>query len=913
MSENKENNNWEINSQDILWELLNSEDTQKETLSEEKSSEIIEEKTEKKVEESLSTQDILSNVINEEIKNEQNQDDDKIIFDINIKWIDDLIDILLKNEFDFLVVEPYEDYVRISFKKDSILKLKKYIKFPTYSALLISLKKLSNLEIDKIDVEQKWTWKYEFNKKPLELITKTVPSNLWEHIFLKVKEAQVEKKEITKKKKNIDVKTAFSFLAWILFIALVVGWGFLSFIVFNAQTVEDVSFFYNLWINLNQINNFLLVSTTIVFSILVFILTVVWIIFLFKAIFTKKELKRKRLVSRIMSIFIFIVLFAAWTIWISVDKAIRALPNWQELSYWNIQLYDNDLLTSKNFDKWSALIKDYTNIIWPITIKFDLSYYDREEKRKWFTIKKYIWDFWWNDKVETLSPELIKDFKEKWTYNLSLVVEWTDRTWKQVSKEVSDTPKISVWYLVWVKETKLNNWWKTIEFDASDLKVLWDVEWYLENNFETPAYVWEFFRPSKIYFEKEMIWMQIKNKYQEWSEINKIFIISWEESNIEWDIEAVQSLDNDLEYTFSAKDLENSFWDWFINNFKWTLEWQEIEKKADITDLESSSKITFEFKNYWKQTIKLLLSNSSWNSKEITKEINIPKNINLNKQIQITNNWEIIEPKYDEKTREYFLYNIWVPTSLNFDATQVRSDNPLFTINEIKWSIIANNKKTEKTWNTIDYDVEIAWDIEIEVNYTLKHRKNSDDIVEKQEKIYIEWEKKEVALDLQIKAMSDYAPTIVKFDASLSQVKWENINKFIFDYWDWSSPEERDAKNEWRRYLKEWTYDIKLTVVTDTWKEYSITKKLVLKPRPTKAEITISLKKAPVWQEINFSSTKSQWQITWYLWDFGDWNKSTEANPSYAFSKPWKYTVKLTLDFANNNVLTDEVEVEITE
>jgi hypothetical protein len=40
------------------------------------------------------------------------------------------------------------------------------------------------------------------------------------------------------------------------------------------------------------------------------------------------------------------------------------------------------LLTNKNFDKGAALITDYTNIIGPITIKFDISYYARDQKTK---------------------------------------------------------------------------------------------------------------------------------------------------------------------------------------------------------------------------------------------------------------------------------------------------------------------------------------------------------------------------------------------------------------------------------------------------------------------------------------------------------------------------------------------------
>jgi hypothetical protein len=888
----------------------------------EKNNELEEEKNkenEENKEKWLKEEDILSSIVNKKEEApwiEKNEilikEENQIIYDMNIKSIDDLVSILTKNEFDFLVVEPLENYVRISFKKDSILKLQKYIRYSNYSSLLINIKKLSSLDLEKTDIEQKWTWKYEFDKTPYEIIAKTVPTNFWENIFFKIKKLEVERPTTPKQKKKIDLKLAFSFLTTVLFVSLVVGGWFLSFIVFNAKTVDDVSFFYNLWINLNQINSFLLISTTIIFSILVFVETILLIIFLFKALLTKKTDKRKKTFATLISIFAFLLTFWTWTTWMTVDKAIRALPNWQEMSYWNIQLYDNDLLTNKNFDKGAALITDYTNIIGPITIKFDISYYARDQKTKWFTIKKYIWNFWWEDQVESLSPELIKDFTRKWTYNLTLKVEGTDRSWKEFTKDVSDTPKINVWYLVWIKENRLNNWGKTVEFDASELKVLWDVEWYLENDMEKPAYVWEVFRPSKIYFNKEMVWMQIDNKFQQWNKINKIFIISWEETNIWWSIEATPSIDNDLEYTFVAKNLENTFWNWFIEKYKWNIEGKDEEVKADITDLENSSKIVHNFESYWEQKIKLTLTNTSWNSKEITKTINIPKNINLDKQIEITDEWQQLNNiKYDKTTKEYFVYDIWIPTNLKLDATQVRSDNPLYVIDNIKWKITQGSKVEEKEGKSIDYNIEVEWSVKIEVNYTLKHRKNENDIVKKVERIYIEPTKKDVQLDLQVKSDSEYAPALVSFDASLSQVKWENIVKFIYDYWDWTTPEERDAKNYWRRYLKEWIYDIKLTVVTENGWEYSVTKKLILKPKSEKVAISVSLKEAPVWQEINFSSTASQGQITSYYWDFWDGTSSTDPNPSHAFNSPWKYNVKLTLDFANNNVLSDEVEVNI--
>jgi hypothetical protein len=44
--------------------------------------------------------------------------------------------------------------------------------------------------------------------------------------------------------------------------------------------------------------------------------------------------------------------------------------------------------------------------------------------------------------------------------------------------------------------------------------------------------------------------------------------------------------------------------------------------------------------------------------------------------------------------------------------------------------------------------------------------------------------KKDAILDLSIEKTSNYAPTIVKFDASKSIIKNEDIAKFVWDYGD---------------------------------------------------------------------------------------------------------------------------------
>lgn len=196
--------------------------------------------------------------------------------------------------------------------------------------------------------------------------------------------------------------------------------------------------------------------------------------------------------------------------------------------------------------------------------------------------------------------------------------------------------------------------------------------------------------------------------------------------------------------------------------------------------------------------------------------------------------------------------------------------------------------------------------------YTFTHRKNPSDVIKLKEGIFIEWIKKEAILDLQIEKSTNYAPVTVRFDASKSFIKNDDIVKFVYDYGD-GVKEERDAINPGHRYGKAGDYTVTLTVIWSTGKTYSLEKKLILLPPPQTVKISTSLKKAPVWQGIDFSSAESEGQIVEYYWNFGDGSISTEANPTHSYSKPGTYTASLRANFSNNNSITDEIEIEITD
>jgi PKD repeat protein len=266
---------------------------------------------------------------------------------------------------------------------------------------------------------------------------------------------------------------------------------------------------------------------------------------------------------------------------------------------------------------------------------------------------------------------------------------------------------------------------------------------------------------------------------------------------------------------------------------------------------------------------------------------------------------------YEEKTGDYFLTNIGSPTKLSFDARAIKADNLLYSLDEITWDLDSDGD-VDHRGKTFDYTINTDGSYSVSVNYLFTHRRNKEDVINMSQRIYVEASEKEAIITLNIKPDSEYAPANVVFDASESKVKDDNIVKFVYDYGD-GIVEERDALNLGHRYLKEGNYIVKLTVVTQKGKEYTTSKNLVLKPQATTVNMSSSLSRAPVGQEISFFSAGTQGQITRYYWDFGDGFSSTEANPSYAYKAPGKYSVTLTLDFINNNTLSEKLEVEIYE
>jgi len=61
---------------------------------------------------------------------------------------------LIGKEYDFVVLDPTDDHVKISFRKNKIEKEVKLIKYPLYSQILIKAKTISNLKVDDSKTSQ---------------------------------------------------------------------------------------------------------------------------------------------------------------------------------------------------------------------------------------------------------------------------------------------------------------------------------------------------------------------------------------------------------------------------------------------------------------------------------------------------------------------------------------------------------------------------------------------------------------------------------------------------------------------------------------------------------------------------------------------------------------------------------------
>jgi type II secretory ATPase GspE/PulE/Tfp pilus assembly ATPase PilB-like protein len=93
-------------------------------------------------------------VVEETTEEKEEVVEEKTIFDINITSITDLISYTIKKEYDFFIIEPSEEKVKISFRKDNTEKEVKYVKYSVYSKIILKAKSVTKLKVDETEKSQ---------------------------------------------------------------------------------------------------------------------------------------------------------------------------------------------------------------------------------------------------------------------------------------------------------------------------------------------------------------------------------------------------------------------------------------------------------------------------------------------------------------------------------------------------------------------------------------------------------------------------------------------------------------------------------------------------------------------------------------------------------------------------------------
>lgn len=702
------------------------------------------------------------------------------------------------------------------------------------------------------------------------------------------------------------------FVAWLILFSI-----FLAYIVFNPQQAQ---FFISLGINPQDIKSLLSRLVNSIFWLFTLFLTVATIIALFSAIVTKKEFSKKKTIAIILSIFLIIVLLWEITVWAFLSQKIWATdfvnPNW-----WVI-IRDNDKKRSDKFKDGWDIMYNFDNLIWPVSLQFDLSsdaiYVSRYIRISWYDI-----DFDWDWKVDRkwVNPSndqwIIFTFNKKGTYTPKWTYYWKDLvSWKDKVIDMK-FPSITIVWIAIVTEKDERMWWRRVIIDISDLKQLWKMDFYLENkdgNFDVPdsSYEWwDRYSPSKIFKWESYICLVISNNIKSSNNCDKIFAVSedakkWLNANINAEVDPA----NNMSYKFTV-DLK----DWWasILSYEWIIDSMNVVSNNEYAE--------FNFADYWKHSVVLNLKTAEWNF-SVTKDINISRPLSLvkpanttnvrivpNSLLRITDNSgkSYIEDSYSKELQAYAI-KVNIPIKLNFNANFVKVSDKLYDLSKVEWDF-DEDWKFEKTANSLQYEFleDRKYEVKVKYTFTSNLKKNTQTM---EEKIIIEAKKKNISAVLTYAQDSDYAPATVKFDASASQAREKEITKYAYDFWEWKWIVEWDAKQNYR-YNFPWEYIVTLTVTRSDGLTDSIKKKIILKEAWKQLQINASVSSWLVWKNIDFDAVWSNWQITSYAWDFWDWQTSTDPSTSHSYSNPWTYTVKLIVTYADWVVKNWDKEITV--
>lgn len=717
--------------------------------------------------------------------------------------------------------------------------------------------------------------------------------------------------ESTKKipKKSINTGT-FLRLVWAMLLVTLIFFGaFLAYIVFNPG---QASFFLSLGINPGDITIWLQQLVRAIFGIATFILAVVWIIYLFKAILTKKEYKKKKTISIILAGFIGVLFFSEITLWAFLEKQISA-TDYENPNGW-VLVYDNEKLTSERF-KNEARMMNFENLIGPLVLKFDLKA-DAGLAAKIMDIDSYEIDFdgakcqWWiSSRVTGVNPQndqsIICTFDQAKVFKPTGRYDGVDRlTHKTLSLPIN-FQTIQIIGVVDIQSPKTGND-KIVNYNASKLKNFGKIHWLTEKDDNLSVI------SSDDTFSMSMkdVWQILCLSVFDGTNCDKLFIVPQiSDSHVDGKIIHDQDKADPLAYSFhltdrTIKNGEIVRYEWKINNMS----------------VSMSESFIYRFPTYGDVKVLLTLTDSAGNTTELTDTFVTYPPLMLSKwphtmsllKVSDVSGKSLIDNSYNWALEAYYIKDIAIslPLSIQFDATDVKVENYWYHLAKVEWDSNGDGI-FEGSGALMKYELIEEKRYTFRVRYTFEYKdKNITAFLE--EKVIFEPEKKNISLSLNLTQDSEYAPATIHVDWSASSPKQGTITKFIYDFWDGHWVVEGDAVQDYK-YVNPGEYTLTFTVVRDDGARDQSSRKIVIKDTPKRIMLHTSVSSGIVGKPIDFDTDGTIGQIEAYKWDFGDGIISEEATPTHTYESAWKFKIKITVTYSDRTVRSTDREIVIQE
>lgn len=270
----------------------------------------------------------------------------------------------------------------------------------------------------------------------------------------------------------------------LLFTGIIFFASFLAYIVFNPG---EAQFFITMFgIDTKDVASILRKFINGSFGIIMLTLSVIWLITLFRAIWTPREQKRKKILAWMTAALIGVLLFSLLAFWGYLFKKIGEIV-------WDggkINIYDNILYINPLSESVSE-IQRTTNIIGPITLRYDIrSNAKSHETNGNLQIDRYEINFDGasctdgKSIVTGSSPKeekaIICTFDQVKNYNIRGSYFGTDASGNE--KEIPmELETVEVRGLIDIREQKNSSGRDIVTLDASRLSLLGDPRWTYEN------------------------------------------------------------------------------------------------------------------------------------------------------------------------------------------------------------------------------------------------------------------------------------------------------------------------------------------------------------------------------------------------------------------------------------------------